>query len=88
MSANERANRNGGTEATQKGGDYCPLCAKGQLKPLRVMEDVSYLRFEGCGSILAENNFLERTMAGEARTYGDDYWSEELKAARERGYGA
>jgi hypothetical protein len=30
----------------------------------------------------------ERTMAGEARTYGDDYWSEELKAARERGYGA
>ncbi len=88
ISANARANRDGGNGMTQTGGDYCPLCAKGQLKPLRVVEDVSYLRCNGCGSILAESTFLERTMAGEARTYGDDYWSEELKAARERGYGA
>jgi len=88
MSANEKAHHDGGTETIQTGGDYCPLCAKGQLKPLRVVEDVQYLRYNGCGSILAESTFLERTMAGEARTYGDDYWSEELKAARERGYGA
>jgi hypothetical protein len=88
ISVKEGANRVGGIEATQKGAGCCPLCAKGQLKPLRVVEDVQYLRCNGYGSILAESSFLERTMAGDARTNGDDYWSEELKAARERGYGA
>jgi hypothetical protein len=64
MSANEGANRDGGTEATQKGGDYCPLCGKGQLKPLRVVEDVSYLRCNGCGSILAESSLLSSARFG------------------------
>jgi len=67
--------------------EECPLCGK-NLLPLRQVDGVAFLRCEGCGSILAEHAFLERSMAGEARTYDDDYWSEELKAARERSYGA
>ena len=66
----------------------CPLCGKGALRPLRVVEDVPYLRCDGCGSILAEQAFLERTMAGEARSYDAGYWAAELKAAQARGYGA
>ncbi len=68
--------------------ELCPLCAKGALQPLRKVEGVPYLCCDACGTILAERAFLERTMAGEARTYNDDYWSSELSAARERGYGA
>jgi hypothetical protein len=67
--------------------ESCPLCNK-RMRPLRQVDGVVYLRCEACGSILAEHAFLERTMAGEARTYDDDYWSEEMKAARERSYGA
>lgn len=66
----------------------CPLCQAGQLRPLREVEGVPYLRCDGCGTILAERAFLDRTMAGEARQYDDSYWQEELAAARQRGYGA
>jgi 2-polyprenyl-3-methyl-5-hydroxy-6-metoxy-1,4-benzoquinol methylase len=66
----------------------CPLCPGGRLQPLREVDRVGYLRCDGCGTILAERAFLERTMAGEGRTYDDSYWAAELSSARERGYGA
>ncbi|MBL6457597.1 methyltransferase domain-containing protein [Belnapia sp. T6] len=66
----------------------CTVCGKGALQPLREIDGIGYLRCTACGSILAERGFLERSMAGEARIYDEDYWAEELKAARERGHGA
>lgn len=66
----------------------CPVCRAGALRPLGEVEGVPYLRCDGCGSILAEQAFLDRTIAGEARQYDDDYWRAELSAARARGYGA
>lgn len=68
--------------------ETCPICPGGALQPLREVDGVAYTRCDGCGSILAERGFLARTMAGEARSYDDSYWAKELKAARERGYGA
>lgn len=68
--------------------ERCPLCTRGMLSPLRDVDGVQYLRCDTCGSILAEAAFLDRTMAGEARNYDDNYWASELKAAQERGYGA
>lgn len=69
-------------------GSACPVCASGELRPLRHIEGVAFLRCDGCGTILAEQAFLDRTMAGEGRVYDDAYWKEELSSARERGYGA
>lgn len=66
----------------------CPICNAGNQLPLRDVDGVPYLQCDGCGSILAERAFLERTMAGEARQYDDSYWQEELSAARARGYGS
>ncbi|MDB5377563.1 MAG: hypothetical protein JWR00_2009 [Rubritepida sp.] len=66
----------------------CPVCEAGALRPLREVDGVPYLRCDGCGTILAERAFLDRTMAGEARQYDDSYWRDELSSARQRGYGA
>jgi hypothetical protein len=66
----------------------CPICNAGVLRPLREVDGVPFLRCDGCGSILAERAFLDRTMAGEARQYDDSYWEAELSSARQRGYGA
>jgi hypothetical protein len=66
----------------------CPLCPGGTLRPLREVDGVPYLRCDGCGSILAEDAFMRRTMAGEARSYDDSYWAKELKSVRERNFGA
>lgn len=66
----------------------CTVCAGGVLRPLRHVADVAYLRCDGCGTILAERGFLDRIIAGKARSYDAGYWANELSAARERGYGA
>lgn len=66
----------------------CMVCPVGVLHAFRQVEDVQYLRCDGCGSLLAEDGFMERTMAGKARSYDSSYWADELSAARERGYGA
>lgn len=68
--------------------EHCPLCPGGTLSHLREVDGVPYLACDGCGSILAERAFMERTMAGQTRIYDDDYWTNELDAARVRGYGA
>lgn len=68
--------------------ETCPLCPGGTLRPLRAVDGVGYLRCDGCGSILAEQAFMARTMAGEARSYDDSYWADEMKAVRERNHGA
>ncbi len=64
------------------------MCPGGSLTPLRYVDGVSFLRCNECGTILAEKDFLARTIAGEARVYDDAYWKEELFSARERGFGA
>lgn len=66
----------------------CTVCVGGMLRPLRHVADVAYLRCDRCGTILAEHGFLDRIMAGKARSYDASYWANELSAARERGYGA
>lgn len=69
------------------GGRPCPVCLAGHMAPFRVVEGVGYDRCLACGSIVAEEAFLARVAAGEARRYDEDYWTSELAAARERGYG-
>jgi len=76
------------TLADMPDDERCPACAIGTLHSLRQVEQVDYLRCDGCGTILAERGFLERTMAGNARTYDSTYWANELSATEERGYGA
>ncbi len=68
--------------------EACPLCSGGSLTSLRKVDGVAYLHCTECGTILAEKDFLARTIAGEARIYDDAYWKEELSSARQRGFGA
>jgi hypothetical protein len=57
------------------------------MASFRVVEGVAFDACGACGSIVAEDSFLARTMAGEARLYDDSYWEFELSAARERCFG-
>ncbi len=68
-------------------GRPCPVCRDGTMAPHAVVEDVAFDRCGACGSIVAEEGFLARTLAGEARVYDDSYWEFELSAARERCFG-
>jgi hypothetical protein len=53
------------------------------------VDGVPYLRCDGCGSILAEQAFLDRTIAGEARQYDDELLARpSSQRPEQRGHGA
>jgi hypothetical protein len=61
----------------------CAVCEAGAARPYRSVDGVGYFRCEACGSLFADPEFL----AGAAAVYADEYWQNELNAARKRCYG-
>lgn len=66
----------------------CPVCSSKSLMAYRVISDVPYFECGDCGSLSADAQFLADVEAGKLSNYTDGYWREELKAARERSFGA
>ena len=65
----------------------CAVCQAGEAVPYRRVDGVDYFRCGTCGSLFADPAFLAEVEAGGQAGYSDDYWSAELKAARERCFG-
>ncbi len=61
----------------------CAVCEADAADRYRSVERVQYFRCRGCGSLFADPEFL----AAGATVYADDYWRNELPAARERCFG-
>lgn len=60
----------------------CAVCDADGSSPYRDVEGVRYFRCPTCASLFAHPDFLARE-----RIYADDYWANELNAARERCFG-
>jgi hypothetical protein len=65
----------------------CAVCDAGAALPYRSVDGVEYFRCAACGSLFAHPDFLARVEAGGASSYAEDYWRNELGAARERCFG-
>jgi SAM-dependent methyltransferase len=61
----------------------CAVCKANAAQRYRNVDGVGYLRCGACGSLFADPDFL---VAGTV-VYADDYWRNELHAARERCFG-
>jgi hypothetical protein len=66
----------------------CPVCQSSHLVTYRLISDVQYFECKSCGSLTADAQFLADVEAGKLSNYSEDYWNEELKAARERSFGS
>jgi hypothetical protein len=64
----------------------CQIC-RHDATLLRDVDGVAYFRCHGCGSLIADPEFLASVDSGAAKNYRDDYWGEEISAARERSFG-
>ena len=65
----------------------CAVCDAGAARSYRSVDGVGYFRCDACGSLFADPDFLARVEAGGASGYAEDYWRNELGAARERCFG-
>jgi hypothetical protein len=65
----------------------CAVCDAGAARPYRSVDGVAYYRCGACGSLFAHPDFLARVEAGGASGYAEEYWRNELGAARERCFG-
>lgn len=66
----------------------CPLCSKSGSVHLTI-DGVAYFACRRCDFIYADPELLARIDQGQApRAYDDDYWRQELDAARERATGS
>lgn len=65
----------------------CAVCEADEAGHYRDVDGIAYFRCGACGSLFAHPDFLARIEAGGQTVYADDYWHNELKAARERCYG-
>ena len=61
----------------------CAVCEAGAARPYRSVDGVAYFRCGACRSLFADPDFL----AAGAAVYADEYWQNELSAARERCFG-
>ena len=66
----------------------CPVCQSSSLIAYRQISNVPYFECKSCGSLSADAQFLADVEAGKLGNYSDDYWKEELKAARDRSFGS
>lgn len=66
----------------------CPVCSSKSLTTYSTVSDVPYYECKSCGSLSADAQFLADVEAGKLGNYTDDYWQQEVKAARERSFGA
>lgn len=64
------------------------MCEAGDADLYRRIDGVAYFRCGACGSLFADPDFLARVEAAGPATYADEYWRNELQAARERCFGA
>lgn len=72
----------------QSEGSKCPLCGVGSSHFTQI-EGVDYFECKACDFIFAAPELLDRVDAGEPiRRYDEDYWNQELEAARQRSYGS
>jgi hypothetical protein len=65
----------------------CAVCEAGDARPYRSIDGVAYFRCGACGSLFADPDFLARVDAAGSATYADEYWHNELQAARQRCFG-
>ena len=65
----------------------CAVCDAGAARSYRSVDGVAYFRCDACGSLFAHPDFLARVEAGGATGYAEEYWRNELGAARERCFG-
>ncbi|GLQ48020.1 hypothetical protein GCM10007862_30710 [Dyella lipolytica] len=67
---------------------YCPVCQRKSLTTYRKVSDVQYFECRDCGSLSADEQFLVDIDAGKLGNYSEEYWKEEVRAARERSFGS
>lgn len=68
--------------------NICPVCDVGCSALHARIDGYDYFRCNSCGSLHIDNETLDAIDAGHStRVYDEDYWAEELKAARERAEG-
>lgn len=66
----------------------CPVCSK-DSRAFRVIDGVKYLECRSCDFIFADPKLLQEVDDGNApRRYDNDYWVNEIAAARERSFGS
>ena len=65
----------------------CAVCEAAEAAPYRSVDGIDYFRCDDCGSLFADPAFLASVEAGGQTAYADEYWRNELKAARERCFG-
>ncbi len=66
----------------------CPVCDRGQGTHHADVDGVAYFKCGECGSLFADPAFLRDVDEGRQTNYRDDYWQEEVSAARERSFGS
>jgi hypothetical protein len=65
----------------------CAVCDAGAARSYRSVDGVGYFRCDACGSLFADPDFLAHVEAGGVSGYSEDYWRNELGAARDRCFG-
>jgi hypothetical protein len=65
----------------------CAVCEAAEAAPYRSVDGIDYFRCDDCGSLFADPAFMASVEAGGQTAYADEYWRNELKAARERCFG-
>lgn len=66
----------------------CPVCSHGESRHFANVKEARFNECLSCGSLFVDPETMARAFSGELRPYDKTYWSEELKAARERSYGS
>ncbi|WP_343655883.1 class I SAM-dependent methyltransferase [Paraburkholderia caribensis] len=66
----------------------CAVCSFPDSQPYRVIDQVQFHECRSCGSLFADPAFLADVESGKVSNYQHAYWASEMKAARERSYGA
>lgn len=66
----------------------CAVCSFPDAQPYRVIDQVQFHECMACGSLFADPAFLANVESGKVSNYRHAYWASEMKAARERSYGA
>lgn len=64
----------------------CTICNSGQLQHRTTIQDAPFFKCSACGSIYTRKSDVEQSRHVGSIAYNDDYWANEIHAARERSY--
>lgn len=66
----------------------CPVCNVGKAHKYLEIQGVEYFECMECTSIFADPQFMDKQSDSVQSNYGEDYWSFEVKSAKDRSFGS